>query len=214
MDEEFDNEPLDTILTLPSGLNAAQLSRACREAALEFVDQSKRWGKPELSMWLSGTYAELTKHAVKVDEEEQGHTGMWPIPLLKDIDVRLIDRIMTSARTEIFETLQTLATEGAASFVLKALISGSVVRCEDARNEPTWAPGQATRLADRVLSLFATDYLSQPGEYEALFVCTECETVMFDAAAKARNVCPNHAVSSVAAGGMPRLTLPYPGMGA
>ena len=162
-------------------------------------------------MWLTARYADLTKHAVK--EEEQGATGMWPVPLLKDIDVRLVDRIMSSARAEILETLRTIALDGAASFVLKALISGSVVRCEDASNEPTWAPGQATRLADRVLSLFATDDLTRPGDYEAeLFVCLDCESVVFDADTRRQDVCPNHSVASVAGARHP--TLPFPPMGA
>ncbi len=211
LDDEFDNAPLDTILTLPSGMSAADISSACRETALEFINDSRRWGKPELSMWLTARYADLTKYAIK--EEEQGSAGLWPVPLLKDIDVRLVDRIMSSARAEILETLRTLAKNGAASFVLKALISGTVVRCEDASNEPTWAPGQATRLADRVLSLFATDYLTRPGDYEGeLFVCLECESVQFDEEMRRQDVCPNHGVASVA--GVRHPTLPFPPMGA
>jgi len=199
-DDEFDNAPLDTILTLPSGMSAADISSACREAGLEFINDSRRWGKPELSMWLTSRYADLTKHAAK--DGEQG------------IDVRLVDRIMATARAEILETLQTIAKDGAASFVLKALISGAVVRCEDAANEPTWVPGQATRLADRVLSLFATDYLTRPGDYESeLFVCRECESVMFDEETRRRDVCPNHSAPSMTSG-VRRPTLPFPPMGA
>jgi len=210
LDDEFDNAPLDTILTLPSGMSAADISSACREAGLEFINDSRRWGKPELSMWLTARYAELTKHAVK----EEGGAGLWPVPLLKDIDVRLVDRIMATARAEILETLHTIAKDGAASFVLKALISGSVVRCEDASNQPMWAPGQATRLADRVLSLFATDYLTRPGDYEGeLFVCRECESVAFDEETRRRDVCPNHSAPSMASG-VRRPTLPFPPMGA
>lgn len=212
-DAEFDNEPLDTILTLPSGMNAAEIAQACRDAGLEFINDARTWGKPELSMWLTARYATLTKHAVR-EEEGHGTPGMWPVPLLKEIDVRLVERIIGSARTEVLDTLRGIAKDGAASFVLKALIAGSVVRCEDANHEPTWTPGHATRLADRVLSLFATDYLTRPGDYESeLFVCGECQAVLFDLEARRRNLCPVHAVQS-SIGGVRHPTLPFPPMGA
>lgn len=188
--EDETQEPLDTMLMLPSGTSALDIAAQCREAALEFINESRGWGKAELGMWLTGSYAVVTRHALKADEATS-----WPIPLLRDIDVRLVDRILQSARTEILSTLAGFAKDGSASFVLRGLIAGTVVRCEDGSGEPAWAPtGSATRLADRVLSLFAVDYLARPGDYEALLsVCPKCEAVSFDESARRRGVCQHHA---------------------
>lgn len=205
-----DEQPaLDTMLMLPTGTSAADIATQCREAAMEFINESKGWAKAELSMWLTGAYAAITRHAVK---EEEG--TVWPVPLLRDIDVRLIDRIMGSARTEILTTLSNIAKDGSASFVLRALIAGTVVRCEDGSGEPAWAPTTAaTRLADRVLSLFAVDYLARPIDYETnLFVCSTCEVVSFKAT-QSCEACQPAALCGQSLT-MPRHTLPYPPLGA
>lgn len=209
-EESEESRTIDTIVTLPTDMTAADIAASCRETGLVFVNESKQWGKAELGLWLTGTYATVTRHATKSAEP-----GIWPVPLLRDIDARLIDRIMHSARAEIFETLALIAKDGSASFVLKALIAGTVVRCEDGRSEPAWAPtGEASRLADRVLSLFAVDYLARPGDYESdLFVCTKCETVVFDEIARSRNVC-DHGVHHSALAPRRHSTLPYPPIGA
>jgi len=200
----------DTILTL-TAMNGAAISQACRAAAMEMINESRNWGKAELSMWLSGPYAFVTSHASK-----EASAPVWPVPLLREIDVRLIDRIMLSARTEILETLSAIARDTSASFVLRALISGTVVRCEDAEGHPAWAPtGGATRLADRVLSLFAVDYLARPGDYETeLFVCPMCESVSFDANARKSGMCANHGRNQSLSAPRGRNTLPYPPLGA
>ncbi|MBX3263875.1 MAG: hypothetical protein KIS78_02445 [Labilithrix sp.] len=216
MQNEFDppdgeggqTEAIDTVVMLPTDTTATDIANGCREAALTFINESKRWGKAELGMWLTGAYAALTRHGAK--EADQ----VWPVPLLRDIDARLIDRIMESARTEIFETLSLISKDGSASFVLRALIAGTVIRCEDGQREPAWAPtGQATRLADRVLSLFAVDYLARPGDYETeLTLCRQCETVAFDGIAKMRGC--SHGLQQSALAPRRRSTIPYPPLGA
>ena len=115
-------EAIDTVVMLPNDTTATDIADGCREAALTFINESKHWGKAELGMWLTGTYSALTQHGAK----EPGQ--VWPVPLLRDIDARLIDRIMESARTEIFETLALISRDGSASFVLRALIAGAVIR--------------------------------------------------------------------------------------
>ncbi|MBX3198852.1 MAG: hypothetical protein KF894_12005 [Labilithrix sp.] len=201
-------EAIDTVVMLPNDTTATDIADACREAALTFINESKHWGKAELGMWLTGTYAALTQHGAK----EPGQ--VWPVPLLRDIDARLIDRIMESARTEIFETLALISRDGSASFVLRALIAGAVIRCEDGQREPAWAPtGEPTRLAERVLSLFAVDYLARPGDYESeLTICLQCETVAFDGMAKARGC--SHGMQHSALAPRRRSTMPYPPLGA
>ena len=214
MAHEFDpgeeKETFDTVVTLPTGMTAADIAQECREAAMAFVTSSKYWSKAELGMWLTSTYATVTRHASRSNDGQ-----VWPVPLLRDIDARLINRIMQSARDEVLETLAQLSQDASASFVLRALIAGTVVRCEDSEREPTWAPtGEASRLADRVLSLFAVDYLVRPADYDSeLVVCRLCGTITFDAVVHSRGGCDHGASESLVAS--PRhSTLPYPPMGA
>lgn len=203
----FSEEPESpaTILTLV--MSANDISGVCRAAALEFMNDSRHWGTGELSSWLTGPYALLTQHAANASGE-----GMLAAPLIRTIDARLVDRIVKSARTEVLETLAAVAADGSSSFVLRSLLSGYVVRCEDAMGQPAWAPtSEPTRLSDRILSLFAVDYLTRPSDYESeLFVCSTCESVSFNHASRQRNLCFSHLSANVANG---RLTLPYPPVG-
>jgi hypothetical protein len=207
METETENESIDTMLTLDVSTSAAAIARDCREAAMEFMNDSHRWSKAELGMWLTARYSMVTKHASK---DAGGAT--WPVPLLRDIDARLIERIMQSARSEILETLRSISKDGSASFVLRALIAGTVIRCEDAGGQPAWAPtGDVPRLADRVLSLFAVDYLARPGDYETqLAVCAQCGSISFDEDLRTRAACEEHATSHSLTAPRPRYTLPYP----
>jgi hypothetical protein len=205
--DDVENASLDTLFMLPSETSAVDLASQCREAALQFANDSKHWGKAELTMWLTGVYAPLIRHTSKGEGESQ----LWPVPLLHDIDDRLIDRMMESARAEIVETLSGAVDQGSSSFVLRALIAGSVVRCEDGQGEPAWAPAAAARLADRVLSLFAVDYLTRFEDYEtALFICSESQTVSFDEHARTHGVDRHDRPAQSVAAPRRRLTLPYP----
>lgn len=197
----------DTVLVLPSGYSGSDVARQCRETAVQFMNESARWGKPELAMWLSGPYALLTRHAPKKDDAPTIAGGA---PLIKGIDVRLVDRIIRAARTEVYEALAQVCADQSSSFVLRALISGVVFRCEDGYREPAWAPAAGTtRLADRVLSLFAVDYLVRPGDYESeLAICPTCAHVAFDALARKRGYCALHTPQPARKG----LTMPYPGL--
>jgi hypothetical protein len=209
------NETRDTILTLPTGTSATDIAKNCREAAMEFVNCSETWGRPELMMWLTGSYARLTAHAAAATGTETA-SSVWPVPLLSNINDKLIGRIIRTARAEVLETLSRIANDGSASFVLRALIAGSVVRCEDGMSEPAWAPtGEPTRLADRVLSLFAVDYLACAGDYEAeLVVCSKCSSVTFGESHRSHGTCCHQGAIFSAAAPRQRATLPYPPMGA
>lgn len=201
--------PIDTVIVLPNGFSCADMARNCREIATTFMNESSRWGKAELAMWLSGPYALATQYVKK--EQEAGLMAHASTPLIKAVDVRLVDRIIRAARTEVLEMLTQIVTDQSSSFVLRALIAGSVVRCEDGYGEPAWAPAAGTtRLADRVLSLFAVDYLVRPGDYESdLAVCPTCSHIAFDASQRRRGFCTLHQPAPKSAR---RLTIPYPGM--
>ena len=161
-------------------------------------------------MWLMGTYSSLTQYASPYSLRRCGELAR-PVPLLRELDARMVDRVIRSAHDEVVATLKsTYETEGGASFAFTMLASGFVARCEDKGRVAGWVPTtQARRLADRVLSLLAADYLSRPEDYEVdLGVCTQCNAVEFDAIARVRGICQRHSNSMFVVKG-PRSTKPY-----
>jgi hypothetical protein len=201
---------VDTILTLPEHTSTFALAEACRSAALMFLNEAPHWGKAELAMWLMGPYTQLTRY---VPAESRAKSGEFtrPVPLLRDIDVRMVERIISGARQEVLATLARISDmEGGASFSFSMISGGFVARCEDRRQFMGWVPTTtASRLADRVLSLIAADYLTRPEDYELeLSVCSHCGTVDIDASARARGICNRHR-SDFFAPQSRRLTQPF-----
>lgn len=185
---------VDTILTLPEQTGSFAIAGACRDAVLGFLNESERWGKAELAMWLLGPYSQLTQYVSEYARRQSGEYTR-PVPLLREIDARMVDRLIRSARTEVIRTLKQMEDpESAASFAFSMLASGFVVRCEDKRRVAGWVPtSEARRLADRVLSLVAADYLTRPSDYESeLSICSQCECVDFDNVARTRGICHRH----------------------
>lgn len=188
---------IDTILTLPEQTASMAVADACRVTALAFLNESRHWGKAELAMWLMGPYSQLTQYVSPFTRRRNGDAPR-PVPLLREIDARMVERVIRSAHEEVVATLDaTSDLEGSASFAFTMLASGFVARCEDRGQVAGWVPTtDARRLADRVLSLLAVDYLSRPADYEnALFVCAHCKTVDFDPVARPRGICTRHSNS-------------------
>jgi hypothetical protein len=194
--DEGETEARGRIAVLPDGMSGADFAGAAREAALAFVNGAARWTKSELSAWLAGPYASLTRHA-----HTEEATPTWPVPSLQDVDHRLVRRMLDTARAEVLDALCRIVKDGAGPFVLRMLIAGFIARCRDGNGEPSWAPtGAAVRLADRVMSLFAVDYLARPEDYEvALGICSLCSEVLFDKVVRRRGVCDQHVESSLLA---------------
>lgn len=170
---------VDTILTLPRHTGAYAIASACREALVSFLNESQHWGKAELAMWLMGPYAQVC--AFGAGSTRQGHAERV-VPLLREIDARMVQRVIRTAREEVFAALVRLEDpDGAAGFTLGMLSSGFIARCEDATSVLGWVPTMgARRLADRVLSLLAADFMTRPEHYENLEVCAQCRSVDFD----------------------------------
>lgn len=188
---------VDTILTLPTQTSALAVAQSCRDTAMVFMEDSLGWGKGQLAMWLMGPYGQITQYTHAVERVTQ--SGRYPrvqAPMLREIDARMVDRVISSARDEVIARLAQMQdeTDGEAAFVYDMVSLGFVVRCEDARQIEGWVPAAtARRLADRVLSLFAADYLVRPQDYEnELSVCRECGVVEFDTVSRARGVCGRH----------------------
>ena len=201
---------MDTILTLPEKTGSTAIADECRATALDFLNESHHWGKAELAMWLMGTYTQLTQYASPYSRRRSGEYAQ-PVPLLREIDARMVERVIRAAHAEVVATLQKLShSSDGAGFALSMLDAGFVARCEDVRRVAGWVPTtDARRLADRVLSLLAADCLTRPDDYAlSLAVCTQCHTVEFDIISRARGICPRHS-NSMFVPRTRRTTLPY-----
>ncbi len=207
--EELDNSNVDTILTLPDQTGSMAIADDCRAAALAFLNESSHWGKAELAMWLMGPYGQLTQYVSQYSRRRSGEFARQA-PLLREIDARMVHRVIKNAYDEVMAAIErTCDPEGGASFAFTMLAAGFVARCEDHGHVAGWVPtSDARRLADRVLSLIAADYLARPADYDTdLAVCSTCKTVEFDAVSRSRGICPRHGSGMYIPG--QRSTKPY-----
>jgi hypothetical protein len=81
------------------------------------------------------------------------------------------------------------------AFADLAVTTRLVGRAEDAEGAVAYVPRQRPRmsLVDRALSLLAVDVLTNPHDYDvALFQCTRCGVVQFDADAREAGMCRVH----------------------
>lgn len=207
--DSSDNSNVDTILRLPEEMGAIEIADGCRSAALAFLNESSRWAKAELAMWLMGPYGQLTQYVSPYSRRRSGEYARQ-VPLLRDIDARMVSRVVKNAYDEVIAAIEwTNDPQGGPSFAFTMLSAGFVARCEDRGHVAGWVPTvDARRLADRVLSLIAADYLARPTDYEcALSVCRTCKIVEFDAGAHDRGICDRHGSSMLVPGS--RTTMPY-----
>lgn len=189
---------------LPSGVRVGEVADKCRYGAITFVNGVlSAWGKPELAAWLAGPYRDVTRFAREALDLAARRTAGER----RSIPPTTIDRIMKDAHEEIITTMRALAQpDGGVGFAFSALGGTLVVRCRDDDHDTGWIPVSPTRmrLADRVLSLVAVDYLARPEAYESeLAICGICKVVAFDAAARARGLCRVHAGSGIRFNGRP-----------
>lgn len=185
---------VETILTLPEQLDALSVAEACRVTALAFLNESQHWGKAELAMWLMGPYGQLTQYTSPSARRPNGESPR-PAPMMREIDARMVDRVIQNAYEEVMSTLRDLReSEPSTSFAFTMLAAGFVSRCEDRGHRAGWVPTtEARRLADRILSLLAVDFLTRPGDYETDFsVCSQCKAIEFDSVARDRGICHRH----------------------
>jgi hypothetical protein len=178
---------------LEPGVSRATVSAQCREAALAFMSGvAAGWDKLDLVLWLTGPYAGATRHVPRgervagLDEDA-------------DLDDELVEDLLARVRGQLFASLEKAALRtGILDFAEGALERGLVHKGIDADGHDVFIPvdGSRMKLADRVRSLFAADYLDDPSAYLELFVCHECEAVVFDDDAKRRGACGRHRTRS------------------
>jgi hypothetical protein len=146
------------------------------------------WDKIDLVLWLTGPYARATRHVPR-GERVAG------LDDATEITGETIEFVLTRARSQLVASLEAAALgEGTLDFAVDAMDRGLVLRAVDRDGEAIWVPADNTRmrLADRVRSLLAADYLDDAAAYFALYVCHRCETVVFDENAKRLGACQNH----------------------
>jgi hypothetical protein len=180
----------ETYFKLPEQVGVLSLATAFRETALDFMNQSEQWGKAELAMWLMGPYSHCTRHSLSAREP-----AIDAPMLLREIDARFVDRVIGSARTSVLDVFSAeLAAKNIGSFAYEMVEAGFVTRCQDSRGHEGWLPTTAPRrLSERILSLFAADYLTRPPAFEGeLSVCQACRIVEFDVTAHRRGICHRH----------------------
>src|SRR5688500_479064 len=174
---------------LDEGATRESVAAECRDAALCFINGvAEGWDKLDLVLWLTGPYARTTRHCPRGERV----TGLDDASEIAD---ESIEFLVTRARSQLIASLETAALgEGTLDFAVDAMDRGLVRRALDIDGEVVWVPADNTRmrLKDRVRSLFAADYLNDPGAYAALYVCHRCENVVFDENAKRLGACQNH----------------------
>ena len=180
-------------LLLGDGVTREGVSGECRDAALAFLTGvASGWDKLDLVLWLTGPYAAATRHVPRgervagLDEDAE-------------VDDEVLVELVVNARHAILGALEDASSDGGVlDFAEEHLDRGYVRRAVDEEGLEVWVPADASRmrLADRVASLFAADYLNDASSYDDLFVCPKCTGVVFDEASKRLGLCGAHKRSS------------------
>lgn len=174
---------------LDDGSTRESVAAECREAALAFINGvAAGWDKLDLALWLTGPYARATRFVPRGERV----TGLAEETEVAD---EAIEDLIVRVRSQLVASLETaVLADGALEFAVEAMDRGLVRRAVDLEGEIVWVPADSTRmrLKDRVRSLFAADYLNDPGAYGALYVCHRCENVVFDENSKRLGACQNH----------------------
>jgi hypothetical protein len=181
------------VLALSARSRVRPFADGCRLAALDFVNRVAPSGdKAVLAEWLRGPYRE---HVVVL---ARSHTRRLTAA---SVMPGTLEKLLSQTRLDVgLGLLRARDPEDGVSFGYSALAAGHVYRCQDAEGAQGWVPvaHPRMRLADRVLSLVAADYLLRPEDYErALYTCVNCGLLEFDAKRAAIGVCRAHAHSDI-----------------
>jgi hypothetical protein len=174
--------------SLRDGVDALLMSGVWRPAALALVRGAReRWSPADLARWLVGPYRDATALVPRV--------GVEPAPVRRLVPAQ-IQAIHRRAARVVVAALRDGQEDAVPTFVAAAICDRCVVPTLDGIWVPLDRPRM--RLEDRVLSLFAADYLLRAKDYQrALVVCTDCDAVVFDPVARATVRCGAHRIRSV-----------------
>jgi hypothetical protein len=177
---------------LRDGSSRDDVARACREAALAFMEGVRGgWDKVDVALWLTGPYARATRHVPRGERAVLAAAA-------DEVAPAAIEELLVRTRVELLAALENAAlSRGVHEFAEETIARGHVRRAVDADGHDAWVPADAARLRlrDRLRALFAADYLTAPGGYLELVVCHYCESVVFDRDARRTGVCSRHRLS-------------------
>jgi hypothetical protein len=163
----------------------AQLADACRAAGLTFMDGvAAGWGRRELAAWLVGPYREATFDR-GLRAKRASASGSQPT--IEAVTDGTIADLLRATRWRVFALLED-AARGDLRFVEDLAAAGWVAKHPELGWVAVDVRGGALR--QRVLSLFAADYLLRAADYRhKLCACSRCETVVFDERSKRLGHC-------------------------
>jgi hypothetical protein len=154
---------------------------ACRKAGLAFMrGVALGWDATDLEMWRREHYGKLAIQPRDV-------FMMTPVRTSAAAVVTPLPDLLREARWKAFAALEEAAT-GHARFVQQVAAGRLIVRDV----QLAWVPvdRRGTSLRGRVLSLFAVDCLVRLADYRSLLLaCPRCESIVFDAEARAQGQC-------------------------
>jgi hypothetical protein len=142
------------------------------------------WQRRELAAWLVGPYREATFDR-GLRAKRASSSGSQPT--IEAVTEGTISDLLRETRWKVFALLED-AARGDLRFVEDLATAGWVSKHPDLGWVPVDIRGGALR--QRVLSLFAADYLLRAADYRhKLCACARCETVVFDERARKLGHC-------------------------
>src|SRR5262245_22501443 len=96
MNEPYESSP-DTVFILPWHRSVLALASDCREAAIRFMTDSRNWAKAELAIWLINSASTFAGRKNSLAEVK--------LDYMRDVDSRLVERILENARNEVLAAL-------------------------------------------------------------------------------------------------------------
>jgi hypothetical protein len=196
-----------TIFTLSEADGVLEVADRCRGTVVTFLNAVAEgaWDWEHLAAWLTGPYEALTRVATDIASSKRGSRPPAP-PLPPAGDREAVGELLSLTHRETLNVLRAIIDpEQGTTFAFKLVTADLLMRCEDGHGRSGWLPVAKAhlRLAERVHSLIAVDFLTRPEDYEAqLGICGRCSRVEFDALARARGLCRQHAAAHRA--GVPR----------
>ena len=196
---EYTLLPIKKTSSLFQGLTVEHVADACRSAAIAFIDGvGSGWEKGDLARWLVGPYHQLSMLRIPLgDMRASEASGVFPTAHRGSVSVDDVVRVMWEARDEVLRTIDEFERGDAQPerFVWRLQSRGVFARIEDELGAHGLVPNESVsqRLADRVLSLIAADYIIRPFDYEdRVAVCRNCGAMTFREEARAERDCGQH----------------------
>jgi hypothetical protein len=159
---------------LPTGVSARAVVDAARTAGLSFVVGSAfGWGSAQLRSWLVLDYEPAVAWTRVAD-------GRAPHDPIADLDEVAVAALVDNTRERMMRMLLTARVNWKPATFARDMIDARLAVAVYARDgEEAYAPAVHAdmRLIDRVMSLFVSDYLSRPSDYDRIVSCDACAEV-------------------------------------